>query len=259
MLTVINKPRKTAVQPITYEQMLAAMPIARKHYGFGKLLSVDDDPKTAKSNKGGVYLTAIVYLWPGLLCQWATTSCLQVCLNTAGEKCRWPLKKKARVARKELLVKQPAVFAAKIFLELTSFVARCKRLGVKPAVRLNGTSDVPWERIMPWLFKLFPQVKFYDYTKGYERLGKTPRNYWLTLSRSEANSFEVGAALARGHHVAVIMQDAKKQQPNTWGGYKTDDGDQDDLIFTRKGQVQLLSPKGKARKDTSGFVVANGF
>ena len=42
--------------------------------------------------------------------------------------------------------------------------------GFKPAVRLNGTSDISWERFK--IFEMFPGVQFYDYTKIYKRASK---------------------------------------------------------------------------------------
>jgi hypothetical protein len=221
--------------------------------GFGYLLGVGIDPKTEKSNKKGVYRTAIMYLQPGKqACKWASRGCLKGCLNTAGNPVYAKGKRLARRRRWKLFVENPLAFMARLITELRAFERKCKRDGVKPAVRLNGTSDLPWEKIAPWLFEMFPRIMFYDYTKGYERLGHTPTNYWLTLSRSEENDFEVGAALSRGFHVAIVL---KGERPADWHGWPTEDGDADDLLFLRRGKVQVLKPKGKARQDRTGFVL----
>ncbi len=41
---------------------------------------------------------------------------------------------------------------------------------LSPAVRLNDTSDLSWERLHPDLFTEFPNIQFYDYTKLYKRM-----------------------------------------------------------------------------------------
>ena len=57
------------------------------------------------------------------------------------------------------------------------------------AVRLNGTSDIPHERIAPELFKKHHDVQFYDYTKYKSRVvsKKRPKNYHLTYSSTGLN------------------------------------------------------------------------
>lgn len=225
--------------------------------GFNSMLSIGSNPKTVKSDKGGKYYTAILHLWPGATCPWATKGCLAGCLNTAGNPCHMPGKEKARKARTKLFHADPVRFMARLVREIEQFIKKCERMGRKPAIRLNGTSDIAWEALAPWLFRMFPQVRFYDYTKGYCRLGNTPRNYHLTLSRSESNDFEVGAALSRGFHVAVVIRGAKRNMPKDWRGWSTENGDKDDLLFLRKNPVQVLYPKGQARHDNSGWVVEN--
>lgn len=244
---------------VTREQAMAAMPEARKPQAFSYLLGTSNNKKIAKSDAKGEYFTAILNLMPVITCWWYSPGCAAACLNTAGDGRQLAAKLKARKARTDLFFSNPAVFVALLVIELERHVNHCRRIGRKPACRLNGTSDVPWEQVCPWLFKMFSEVTFYDYTKGCSRLGKTPSNYWLTLSKSEENDFEVGLALARGFHVSVVMKDADKQQPNVWNGYATQDGDDDDLLFLRTNPVQLLYPKGRARQDRSGFVVPNGF
>jgi len=229
----------------------------RKRAGdFGYLLGVNTDPKTMKSNKKGQYLTAIMYMQPGVnMCKWASPGCLAGCLNKAGNPVYAKGKEKARKARTALFRDEPVAFLARLVKELRAFRKKCAKLGVQPAVRLNGTSDIPWERVAGWLFDMFSDFRFYDYTKGFDRLGKVPANYWLTFSRSEGNDFEVGLALARGHHVAVVIAGKKHKPVAAWRGWETEDGDADDLLFMRDNPVQVLVPKGPARKDTSGFVI----
>ena len=241
---------------VSREAVAAILPsIKCGAYGFNRLLTIGGNPKTDKSDKGGVWLSAILHLTPGFLCMWATRGCLRGCLHTAGNRVYWKGKKRARKARTDLFLDKPEVFVALLVYELRLFVAKCKKLGLRPCVRLNGTSDVPWERVCPWLFQEFKGVRFYDYTKGVHRLGFTPRNYHLTLSRSETNGAIVDMMLERGFHVAVVIRDAKHNRPKYWRGWRTEDGDKDDLLFLRKHPVQVLYPKGRAKSDRSGWVI----
>src|SRR5262249_14983912 len=91
---------------------------------------------------------------------------------------------------------------------------RATREGLTPVVRLNGTSDLPWERISGYsgrsLMARFPSVQFYDYTKNPHRMraflaGELPANYHLTFSRSECNTADALNMLARGGNVAVVF------------------------------------------------------
>ena len=54
------------------------------------------------------------------------------------------------------------------------------------------------------------------------------------------------------------MTEKKKDNvlPDTWNGFKVVDGDvRDDLMLDVSGVVLGLRAKGKAKKDTSGFVI----
>jgi hypothetical protein len=124
---------------------------------------------------------------------------------------------------------------------------------------LNGTSDLPWERIDPSLFALNPDVTFYDYTKIAGRFRGLPANYHLTFSRSETNDRIARSWLILGAgNVAVVFDTPKgRALPSHWNGFPVIDGDTDDLRFLDpKGVVVGLRAKGKARKgDEYGFVV----
>lgn len=224
-----------------------------KRLGFQSLLTTHN-LKVEKSNAKEGYYTAILHLSPGIsVCHWASPACLRSCLNRAGIAYILQTKLKARKKRTALLFDNTPLFLAQLVVEIRKHVRKAESVGRIPAIRLNGTSDIPWERITPWLFDMFPTVQFYDYTKGLCRLGRTPPNYHLTFSRSETNAFEVGVALERGFQVAVVVE--KKAWCDRWHGFRTCSGEADDLIFQREALVQLLVPKGPARKDRSGFVV----
>lgn len=222
------------------------------------------NPKTTKSDKLGTYLTSILYIAPhtigasdgcGNVCSKASAGCIAGCLYRAGNPVYLKGKERTRLARKRMFFKYARAFFIQLVKEIRAHVRRCRKLDRIPCIRLNGTSDIAWERIAPWLFKLFPDVQFYDYTKDPSRLGNLPPNYHLTLSRSENNRADVLLALREGHKVAVVVAISRfRQLPETWNGYRAADGDTHDLTFIRPEQVILLRAKGPARKDASGFV-----
>jgi hypothetical protein len=129
-----------------------------------------------------------------------------------------------------------------------------------PAVRLNGTSDLPVET---WgVIQAFSYVTFYDYTKRLDRMlaylrGEMPANYSLTFSRAETlkSAADSHRVTELGGNVAVVF--GGKVLPETWNGIRVIDGTLTDARFTDpRGVVVGLLAKGKARRDrTSGFVV----
>jgi hypothetical protein len=125
------------------------------------------------------------------------------------------------------------------------------------AVRLNGTSDIPWES-EEWgaIPQRYPDTIFYDYTKSIDRVlsADTPDNYHLTFSRTEDNMVHCLMALSNGHNVAVVF-DRIPIGHKLWG-YTVINGDADDLRFLDpRGPVIVgLSAKGAARRDKTGFV-----
>ena len=133
------------------------------------------------------------------------------------------------------------------------------REGLTVAIRLNGTSDIAWERQAyehqgiryQSPMDAFPTVQFYDYTK---RLGRhVPANYHLTYSRSETNELDCRLALREGLNVAVVFAGAL---PATYLGRPVVTGDESDLRFLDpNGVIVGLTPKGDAKQDCSGFVV----
>jgi hypothetical protein len=231
-----------------------------------QLLTIGDgSAKLAKSDAAGTqYLSAICYLAPhkvagfGNVCPNASAGCIAACLNTAGRGI-YQKTQDARIARTKLWFEDRDTFKSQMTKEIHSFVKKCTAVGKVAAVRLNGTSDIPWEKQWPDLFELFPQVQFYDYTKNVKRMlawakGEMPANYHLTFSRSEVNEDKCREVLKAGGNVAVVF--STDIFPSTYLGRPVFDADEDDLRFLdAKGTIQALKAKGKAKKDLSGFVV----
>ena len=240
----------------------------------GKLLSIGSNPKINKSDKAGKgYKTAILHLSPYKLsgknfCSNASPGCIDGCLNTSGHG-RFDKTQEARKKRSHFFIKDQKGFLKQLIKEVKAFERHCEKRNLKPAIRLNGTSDIPWENIkIPFgleahagnlnLFEYFPNVQFYDYTKSKKRVLKSdfPSNYHLTFSRSEITPYEdIFSIVASKKNIAVVFKDSI---PAYFEGLPVINGDNTDLRFLDpKGFIVGLSAKGQAKKDTSGFVVQN--
>lgn len=240
-----------------------------------KLLSVNADAKTVKGVKKG-YLTGILYLSPANesgvanLCTNASPGCMAACLYTAGRAAFFPRINEARRKKTLWLLNDRQGFIRQLEKDIEALVRQAKREGMIPAVRLNGTSDLPWLGLL--VSQKFPKVQFYDYTKHPKPWLRVTPNYHLTFSLSELNMKDALECLEHGINVAVVF-DTKRGQPlpKTWNGYKVVDGDETDLRFKngrhneglggfRPGSLKLhgviigLRAKGRAKKDCTGFV-----
>ncbi len=233
-----------------------------------KLLSVNADVKTIKGLKKG-YLTGILYLAPNdisgyQVCPKATTGCKASCLYTAGRGVYARIKA-ARIKKTRKFFENRAEFMSQLHRDIIALIKRAKKEHRKPTIRLNGTSDIAWEKISyeyrgikyRSVIHAFPDIQFYDYTKiPTRRSVEKIDNYHLTFSLSENNDRAAAFALLTGMNLAVVF-DIKKDaaKPKTWSGYPVIDGDQTDLRFVDKGfNIIGLSAKGKARYDKTGFV-----
>jgi hypothetical protein len=225
------------------------------------LLASNSDAKTSKGF-ALKFLTDILYLAPaneggfGNLCVHASAGCLAVCLFTAGRG-RMSNVRLGRIRKTRLFFTDKKAFFMQLNKDIVRGMKRAAKLGMTYCVRLNGTSDVPWERL--GVMEQFPTVQFYDYTKSVSRAlaharGEMPANYHLTFSRSESNEVEALQVLAAGGNVAAVFESAN--HPETWNGYNVVSGDDSDLRFLdAKNVVVALYAKGKAKQDKSGFVI----
>jgi len=169
----------------------------------------------------------------------------------------------ARDRRSALYLEDQEHFLHLLRSDLYYLRAEAKAHGMVPAVRLNGTSDIPWERLHGELFAEFSGIEFYDYTKLRPRMGHFlagrigkelfPPNYHLTFSLSECNQQDAAAILAAGGNVAVVFW---PEVPSQWNGRRVILADRHDARFLdEEGCIVGLSAKGIARDDLSGFVV----
>jgi hypothetical protein len=174
-----------------------------------------------------------------------------------------PSSARARDRRSALYIEDQEHFQALLRADLYELRETARYEGMTPAVRLNGTSDIPWEKLHPDVFERFGDIWFFDYTKVVPRMwqfltGETderewPQNYHLTFSLSEKNRSDAQELLRQGGNVAVVFWPTV---PRSWNGFHVIDGDRHDARFLDpEGVVVGLSAKGIANEDHSGFVV----
>lgn len=233
------------------------------------LLSVGSDAKTVKGLKKGI-LTGVLYLAPNTIsghqvCPNATKGCIAACLYTSGHG-RFNKVQMARINKTKWFFEDRVSFMETLVKNIESLIAKAERENLIPAVRLNGTSDIAWEKIKVVrngvhyrsIMEAFSDVQFYDYTKILGRkLALSLPNYHLTYSMAEDNDKESLQALREGYNLAVVMRLGRNDpKPDTWGGYPVVDGDETDVRFYDPdgGHVVALFAKADAIKDTSGFV-----
>ena len=228
-----------------------------------KLLGIDTNYKTIKNKKVGV-LTGILYMAPYKLsgknvCPAASAGCAAACLNTAGRGAM-NVVQAARLKKTNRFWDDRDQFLMDLAEEIRALSNKAKAKGLKAAVRLNGTSDLPYERYkMPGtdknIMEVFPNVQFYDYTKLENRFtgAQLPANYHLTFSRAEDNDHKLDEVLEHTSAAVVFAGEL----PETWKGYPVIDGDEHDARFTDAGPGVIIGliAKGKARHDDSGFVI----
>lgn len=233
-----------------------------------RLLSIGST-NTKLSKGGGLnarYLNFILHLAPSTLsgyntCPKASTGCAAACLNTAGRGV-FSNVQEARIRKTKQLFQDRQPFILDIISDLNKALRKAQRESKQCVVRLNGTSDIAWEKIKVQdgltLFDLFPEIIFYDYTKIITRAIASvqsetwPKNYTLTFSAIESNQEDTWRAIDAGVNVAIVFD----RLPSMFGTVPVINGDDHDYRFLdERGVIVGLTAKGKAKKDQSGFVL----
>lgn len=221
-----------------------------------KLLSINaSNTKIAKTQKGEKIPTrlASLSLYPDdIICAGSKAAkCQDGCLVSAGRG-RFDNVANARRAKTAYFHADQSGFIDQLKKELTNFDKLCKRQNVRGVVRLNTISDIAWENYE--IPQSFSDLTFYDYSKRVKRIGNTPSNYSLMFSYSGAPSYKKQVEqMPAGYPMAVVF---RGELPTDFMGRKVIDGDISDLDNLRAGHVVVgLRAKGKAKKDTTGFVV----
>lgn len=239
---------------------------------FNRPLLTFNNAKTVKGEKKK-FVTAIMYLSPFTLnskgvnlCPMASEGCANACLFESGFGGIYQSVKNGRLEKTEFYLSNRIGFLDKLVDEITKLETKYKDSEFTLAIRLNGTSDISFEKQITsngkTIFDTFPNIQFYDYTKNYTRFNKVlPSNYHLTFSRSEINHDIAMDILTKGHNVAMVFE----KLPETYNGYKVVNGDETDLRFLDEKNVivglkyKKITGKGGAEKNKealqNGFVV----
>jgi hypothetical protein len=170
----------------------------------------------------------------------------------------------ARIRKTKFFFENRAEFMMQLVKDIELAIKQSIKKDLTPVFRLNGTSDLAWEKyevirngkLYRNIFAAFSEVQFYDYTKILGRKVKDIANYHLTFSAADGNDDDVMSAMTQDMNVAVVFGIKKNSpMPETYGFRYVFNGDDSDLRFLDpKGVVVGLYAKGKAKKDTTGFV-----
>ena len=238
-----------------------------------KLLSTGN-PKVLKGMKQG-FNTYILHLAPADVsgyetCPKRTAGCTAACLNLAGRGGMFKrgettnVIQEARKRKTKLFFENRTEFMVQLVKDIELAIKQSAKLDLVPVFRLNGTSDLSFEKYEVVrngvtyrnIFAAFPDVQFYDYTKILGRKFRDIPNYHLTFSAADGNDGDVLKAIAQGYNIATVFGIKKTEpMPESYNGLPVFNGDDSDLRFLDpKGVVVGLYAKGKAKKDTTGFV-----
>lgn len=248
----------------------------------GKLASALLTTSTKTEKDGIGYFTRILYLQPSTesgvnMCPHAG-DCAQVCLSESGHMAMETIRaerngtKTARWKRTHYMLSERESFDHDLITEIQKHIKYCTKRSLKPVVRLNGTSDIIWDRII----RLFPGVQFYDYTKDIRRFdewqnrkkrSKKRTNYHLTFSADEKISPHSFFLSHDTGSCAVVFDPESfksivKQKYIEISGKRVRivNGDITDNRFADpKGlNIVALKAKGRAKKDGLRFVYHYG-
>jgi hypothetical protein len=159
---------------------------------------------------------------------------------------------RARIRKTQYFFNNREAFMGDLVSDIMKAVNYARRKGLTPVFRLNGTSDLSWEKYAtPYgadnIFTQFPTLQFYDYTKVLGRKVQHLTNYHLTFSKADGNDADVAEALMQGMSVVAVYDAIPAGVPSA---------DLDDLRFLDPRGIMLgLKAKGRAKKDYSGFVI----
>ena len=234
-----------------------------------KLLSTGN-PKILKGLAQG-FNTYILHLAPASesgynTCPKATDGCKAGCLNKAGRGGMFKKGESTNTIQKARIRKTIAFFENRdqfmldLVKDIQLAIKQSEKKGLIPVIRLNGTSDLSFEKYlvpgtMMNIFQYFPMIQFYDYTKVLGRKVKGIANYHLTFSAADGNDTDVNRAIFDGYNIAVVFGVKKTEAlPAEYLDLPVVNGDESDLRFLDpKGVVVGLYAKGPAKKDTTGF------
>jgi len=260
---------------------------AKNETGISNITGINTSSKLTHSEEESHVYTSIFYGAPAKnsgheTCPFASKACRAACLYRSGlakveDFAGKDTIKKCRINRTKLFFEEREFFMDWVVAEIEAASAKAERDGFAYSVRLNGTTDIQWENVevqgFANIFERFPNIQFYDYTKGVERMKlmatskTTPKgyipNYHLTFSFTGEghNVQDCMNVLASGYNVAVVF-DVKKGQPlpSKMAGFDVIDGDLTDYRPNDPEGVWVgLRFKESANKAGNAAAIASDF
>jgi hypothetical protein len=157
--------------------------------------------KIEKSNKlSDEWFSRIMYLAPHNLADGKRTlcpfsikaNCYEACLNTSGHG-KFSNVQQSRIRKSLLFLNDQDEFMQQLVQDVHTFLRECKRKGKKPALRLNGTSDIQWENIPIKnnnyeISNMYLLRKYSKYFEGYGHSQWKPCKELVNLGWQEANN-----------------------------------------------------------------------
>lgn len=155
----------------------------------------------------------------GNLCGAASAGCVEACNGLWSGMNVTSSTRFALIGRARLYLEFRELFLRKLRDELRAFERLCIRTGRIPAVRLNVSTDIPFEKIAPGIFAEFKRTRFYDYTAYTVQIrGILPPNYQLCHSWKETTTFAyVSATIAAGRNIVMPFDSAYAPQRKLFG------------------------------------------
>lgn len=212
------------------------------------------------------------------LCAWRTDGCTDACNGFWSGMNVTISTRLALIGRALLFNYFREVFAEKLRAELRNFAKLCARLGLIPAVRLNVSTDVVWERVLSGIFAEFSAIRFLDYTKALPKhRPQLPANYSLVHSFNErTTTADVESIVKAGRNVVIAFDSAYAPSRGLWGALPkavrfTDaagrdftlpvvNGDRHDLrLPDMDGRGVVVGLHGKSGRNRVEKAVASGF
>lgn len=162
------------------------------------------------------------------------STCSAVCVAKNGNG-RYDSVMQSRIKKTKRFFEDRTSFMSDLVADIRKAIEWSNHHGYEATFRLNAYSDIRWETIEAedgkTLHELFPDVKFYDYTKLSNRT--TEDNYELTYSHFGLWD-DTRKVQERGQNIAMVfdvsgLTKVKGNLPETWHGMKVVDGDETDL------------------------------
>lgn len=225
------------------------------------LTPMQGSPKLAKYT-GDAYEAAILYLASAVyrkeLCPNAG-ACMKACLIVKAGRGAFDSKVGAARKRKsDWLLSDRVGFVAQLRKDMDALIRRAAKLGKRPAVRLNGGSDLDWSDLYA---EYKDRVTFWEYTKRPDLALKLhAAGISVTYSYSERTTDRLmNAMLERGINVAMVFNLPRKQSlPLSMHGREVVNGDLHDFRFLDPVGV-IVGLRLKSNRRVTSEQVSGGF